>query len=75
MKILLLGGAGAMARVSMKDLLDTRGLDRLGIADLKLERVREVSETLRDDRAEPIEVDANDPGGERLLLRPTDDRF
>jgi saccharopine dehydrogenase (NAD+, L-lysine-forming) len=62
MKILVLGGAGAMAKVAVRDLLDNRAIDRVGIADLKLERVREVAESLGDDRLEPIEADANDPG-------------
>ncbi len=49
-----------MARVAVKDLLESEGVDRVGIADLRLERVMEASRAFDDDRVEPIQADARE---------------
>lgn len=49
-----------MARVALRDLLDSPGVDRVGLADLKLEAVEEISNRLGDDRIQPMRTDAND---------------
>jgi len=72
MRILLLGGAGAMAGVSVLDLLSSKGVDRVGLADLKLEKLREISARLHDDRIEPIQSDANDTEALSRLMRGWD---
>ncbi|MDA4121096.1 MAG: saccharopine dehydrogenase NADP-binding domain-containing protein [Thaumarchaeota archaeon] len=63
-----MGAAGAMARVSVRDLLASEGVERIGLADLKLDRVREVSDKLGDDRLEAIQADANDAGSMKQAL-------
>ncbi len=60
MKILVLGAAGAMARVAVHDLLDSEGVERIGLADISLEKVREEASVLADDRLEPLRADAKD---------------
>ena len=60
MRILVLGDAGAMARVAVRDLLDSEGVQRVGLADLNLEKVREISDGLHDDRVEGLQADARD---------------
>ncbi|TLX97236.1 MAG: hypothetical protein E6K96_03850 [Thaumarchaeota archaeon] len=51
------------AGVSLHDLLDSEGVESVGLADLRLERVREVAARLSDDRVELVEVDARDASG------------
>jgi lysine 6-dehydrogenase len=62
MKILVLGAAGAMARVSVRDLLSTEEVERIGLADLSLERVKDAASRLGDDRLEPLRADVKDEG-------------
>jgi saccharopine dehydrogenase-like NADP-dependent oxidoreductase len=57
-----------MARVSVKDLLASEGVERVGLADLKLERIREISDKLGDDRLEAIQADANDVGSMKQAM-------
>ncbi len=71
MKILLLGGAGAMAGVAVHDLLDS-GVERVGLADVNLGKVREASNRLHDDRVEALEADANDTDGLARIMRGWD---
>ncbi len=63
MKILVLGAAGAMARVIVRDLLDSEGVDRIGLADLNFDRVKAEATRLADDRLEPLKADAKDAVG------------
>ena len=57
-----------MARVAVRDLLDSEGVERVGLADLRIERVREETERLGDDRVVPLEADARNASGLSRLL-------
>ena len=59
MKILVLGGAGLMARVTLRDLLD-RTDATVGVADVDADRAKRVVRDLGSDRAEPIGVDVRE---------------
>src|SRR5262245_17805552 len=72
LKILLLGGGGAMARVTVRDLLNSQGVDRVGLADLRLDRVSQMSKDLGDDRLDPIKADANDQEGLSSIMKEWD---
>jgi saccharopine dehydrogenase (NAD+, L-lysine-forming) len=61
-----------MAGVTLRDLLDSRGVERVGLADLRLQRLREISNRLRDDRVEPLQSDANDTEALTRLMRGWD---
>ncbi len=52
-----------MARVAVRDLLDSEGVERIGLADLSLEKVKAVASLFEDDRLEPIVADAKDTEG------------
>ncbi len=70
-RILLLGGAGAMAGVAVHDLLDS-GVERIGLADVNFGKVREASERLHDDRVDALETDANDTDGLTRIMKHWD---
>jgi len=59
MKILVLGGAGLMARVTLRDLLD-RTDATVGVADVDADRAKRVVRDLGSDRAEAIGVDVRE---------------
>ncbi len=63
MKILLLGGGGAMARVSARDLIESEGVEIVGLADFRLERAKEAASTLQSEKVVPLEADARDTAG------------
>ncbi len=67
-KILVLGAAGTMARVAVRDLLDSEGVERIGLADLSFERVGAEASRLADDRLEPMKADAKDTQGLTSLM-------
>ena len=46
MKILVLGAAGAMAQVTIRDLLESPGVDKIGVADISLEKAKSVTAAL-----------------------------
>jgi saccharopine dehydrogenase (NAD+, L-lysine-forming) len=71
-KVIVLGGAGAMAQVTIRDLLGARGIDRIGVADVRLGRATEISRRLRSDKLEAIEVDARQKGSLIRELRRWD---
>lgn len=60
MKILLLGAAGAMAKVIVRDLLDSQGVQSIGLADIDIARVRDGVKELGDERLVPIQANAKD---------------
>lgn len=64
LKVLVLGGAGAMAQVIIRDLLES-GVDSVGLADLSLDRVKDVASRLGDQRLQAMKADAKDPDGLR----------
>jgi lysine 6-dehydrogenase len=60
MKILVLGGYGAMAQATVPDLLQSPGVERVGIAGRNLEKAKAFAKSTRDDRAIPLALDARD---------------
>jgi len=61
MKVIALGGAGAMGRLAVKDLAASEGVDDLVIADYNLEEAQSLARELGD-KCTAIKVDANDHG-------------
>jgi len=72
MKVLVLGGAGAMAEVTVRDLLESVGVERVGVADLNYEKASAAARRLRDDRAVPIAADARDTPSLTTIMREWD---
>ena len=61
MRVFVLGGYGAMAQATARDLLESPGVDRVGIAGRSAEKAKAFARDLGDGRAEPIEADARFP--------------
>ena len=72
MKILVLGGAGAMAQVTIRDLLENRKVQMVGVADLHLERAQAATRDLKDERAVAISADARDNAQLAKIMREWD---
>lgn len=72
MHIIVLGGAGAMGRITVRTLVEYPDVDHITIADYHGERARELAATLGSSRLEAQQIDVNDE--ERLcsLLRGAD---
>src|SRR3989442_5310958 len=60
MKVLILGGYGAMAQSTVPDLLSSPGVERVGIAGRNASKAKAVAASQRDDRATAVSVDARD---------------
>jgi lysine 6-dehydrogenase len=60
MKVLILGGYGAMAQATVPDLLASPGVQRVGIAGRNLGKAKAFAKAMRDDRAIAIALDARD---------------
>jgi len=60
LKVLILGGYGAMAQSSVPDLLASPGVERVGIAGRSAAKAKAFAAAQRDDRATPVPVDARD---------------
>ncbi|HEX9566758.1 MAG TPA: saccharopine dehydrogenase NADP-binding domain-containing protein [Thermoplasmata archaeon] len=60
MKVLILGGYGAMAQSTVPDLLASPGVERVGIAGRSAAKAKAFAAAQRDDRATPVPVDARD---------------
>ena len=60
MKVLILGGYGAMAQATVPDLLESPGVERVGIAGRSLAKAKAYGKRMKDDRAVPTELDARD---------------
>jgi len=58
--VLILGGYGAMAQSTVPDLLESPGVERVGIAGRSLGRAKAFAKGFKDDRAVPLAVDARD---------------
>ncbi len=56
-EILVLGGAGAMAQVTVRDLQKSKAITALGIADIDFQKARQFTEKLKDDRVIPLRTD------------------
>ncbi len=60
MKIVVLGGAGMMGCIAVRDLAHSKGVDQVVIADLNLERAKEVAAAIDSPRVAVAQVDATD---------------
>lgn len=60
-----------MAKIILRDLLDSHEVQRVGLADLSADRVKSVAQGL-DDRVVPIVADANDQEGLRSAMKDWD---
>ena len=60
MKVLILGGYGAMAQSTVPDLLSSPGVERVGIAGRNASKAKAFAASQRDDRATAVSVDARD---------------
>ena len=60
MKVLILGGYGAMAQSTVPDLLASPGVERVGIAGRSAARAKSFAADQRDDRATAVPIDARD---------------
>ena len=63
MKVLILGGYGAMAQSTVLDLLSSPGVERVGIAGRNASKAKAFAASQRDDRATAVSVDARDSAG------------
>ena len=63
MKVLILGGYGAMAQSTIPDLLSSPGVERVGIAGRSLSKAKAFATSQRNDRATAVSVDARDSAG------------
>ncbi len=60
MKIVVLGGAGAMAQVIVRDLLESSEAETIGVADLNLEAARRAVSSLGTSRTVALKADVTD---------------
>src|SRR5881409_1157837 len=60
LKVLILGGYGAMAQSTVPDLLASPGVERIGIAGRSAAKAKSFAAAQRDDRATAIPIDARD---------------
>src|SRR5438874_13673322 len=58
LKVLILGGYGAMAQSTVPDLLASPGVERVGIAGRSAARAKSFAADQRDDRATAVPIDA-----------------
>ena len=59
MRILILGGAGAMGSETTKDIVNTSDFSEIVIGDVALERTKELVSKLNDERLSVVKIDAN----------------
>jgi saccharopine dehydrogenase (NAD+, L-lysine-forming) len=57
MRILVLGGAGAMAQVTIRDLSRSKTVGAVGIAYVDFQKARRFAKILKDERAIPLRTD------------------
>jgi len=58
MKVAIIGGAGAMARITVLDLLQNGDLSDLLIADRRADKAREIADAINDSRVQACYLDA-----------------
>ncbi|HVB23659.1 MAG TPA: saccharopine dehydrogenase NADP-binding domain-containing protein [Ktedonobacteraceae bacterium] len=69
MHIIVLGGAGAMGRVTVRTLAEYEDVDQITIADYNEERARELATALKSSKMQVAQIDVNDEERLRSLLR------
>jgi lysine 6-dehydrogenase len=72
MHIIVLGGAGAMGRVTVRMLTGYEDVDRITIADYNEGRARELAAALHSSKIDVLQIDVNDEERLRALLRGSD---
>lgn len=71
-KILVLGGAGAMANETTQDLVKTSDFEKITIASRNIKRLEEFAAMLKDDRVSVTKVDASNVPDVVKLMRGYD---
>jgi lysine 6-dehydrogenase len=72
MHIIVLGGAGAMGRITVRALTEYTEVDQVTIADYNEERAHEVAASLNSGKLQVRQIDVNDEERLRQLLRGAD---
>jgi len=72
MHIIVLGGAGAMGRITARTLIEYEDVDQVTIADYNEERAREVAATLGSSKIQVKQIDVNDSKRLSQLLQGSD---
>ncbi len=72
MHIIVLGGAGAMGRITVRALTEYTEVDQVTIADYNEERAHEVAASLNSGKLQVRQIDVNDKERLRQLLRGAD---
>src|SRR5437660_2825843 len=72
MHIIVLGGAGAMGRNTVRTLIEYEDVDQVTIADYNEERAREVAATLGSSKIQVKQIDVNDSERLSQLLQGSD---
>jgi len=72
MHIVVLGGAGAMGRITVRALTEYEDIDQITIADYSEERAREVASSLNSNKIQVRQIDVHDEDRLRALLRGAD---
>ena len=72
MHIVVLGGAGAMGRITVRALSEYEDVDQITIADYSEERAREVASSLNSSKIQVRQIDVHDEERLRTLLRGAD---
>src|SRR5437016_6190235 len=72
MQIIVLGGAGAMGRITVRTLTEFSDVDQITIADYNEERAHEVAAALASSKLEVKQIDVNDEERLRKLLHGAD---
>jgi len=72
MHIIVLGGAGAMGRVTVRTLTESSDVDHVTIADYNEGRARELTASLNSSKLTVRQIDVKDAVSLRKLLRGAD---
>lgn len=72
MKVAVLGGAGAMAQVIVRDLVESRGVDSVGVADINIESAERFVAALGTDKATASKVNVAESEGLKQLIKQYD---
>src|SRR5438105_10867227 len=72
MHIVVLGGAGAMGRVTVRTLTEYEDVDQITLADYNQGRAREVAATFHSNNVEVKQIDVNDFERLCVLIRGAD---
>src|SRR5579859_2883421 len=72
MHIIVLGGAGAMGRITVRTLTEYADIDQITIADYNEERAREIASSLPQGNVQVKQIDVNNEEALRHLIRDAD---